>query len=191
MQKLTLCTMPSLSSFCTASCTSKLHWTPNSSCISSSHLKSRSCSTHRHYFLHMLFIYVLILTYVSSFMGPFFKLGKKKTSVWYFDQPGNVLVLICICTKAYRSCRLSLLHQNKVRYYHLFHLKFFAIENVNRIRAGNSLIFLLINSSSNKKNLTSCWITSSHKCKRVPLPLSSCLLYIDCVIKFRYVSMFC
>lgn len=38
---------------------------------------------------------------------------------------------------------------------------------------------------------TSCWITSSHRWRSVPLPLSSCLSYIDCVIKFWYVAKFC
>jgi len=37
---------------------------------------------------------------------------------------------------------------------------------------------------------TSCWITSSHKWRSVPFPLSSCLSYIDFVIKFWYVTIF-
>jgi len=39
--------------------------------------------------------------------------------------------------------------------------------------------------------LTSCWITSSHRWRRVPFPLSSCLSYMDCVIKFWYEAIFC
>jgi hypothetical protein len=38
--------------------------------------------------------------------------------------------------------------------------------------------------------LTSCWMTSSHKWRRVPLPLSSCLSYIDFVIRFWYTTRF-
>lgn len=35
-------------------------------------------------------------------------------------------------------------------------------------------------------HLTSCWMTSSQRWSRVPLPLSSCLSYKACVMRFWY-----
>lgn len=92
----------------------------------------------------------------------------------------------------YLDSGFSLLHQNKKGKYNFFDLQISATTVITCI-ASNWILFRnafpILEAIRKKKKLislvpTSCWMTSSHKCNSVPLPLSNCLSYIDCVIRF-------